>query len=70
MELAPPGAVDTVLAYCRFSLYNKVRANKADFYVHIATILLLWPFSQDYEHYVDFFESKGVGTINASPIGT
>jgi len=46
VELAPPGAVDTVLAYCRFSLYNK-----------------------DYEHYVDFFEARGVGTINASPIG-
>lgn len=46
VELSNDGMIDTVLSYCRFSLFNT-----------------------DLLSYSAFFESRGIGVINAAPVG-
>lgn len=117
VEMAPPGAVDTVLSYCRLTLFNKgsyrimpyvpprmLRREKlamlrliygsscgdvsgkiseperwkttrgingvAAEVCRSAKDPSLFPHSHaDFADHFDFFKSRGVGLINASPVG-
>ncbi len=64
--MSAPGTIDTVLLYGRSNLINQGKNLQSQDLVNVNDILNIG--FQDFLDDVDFFKSRGIGLINASPL--
>ncbi len=69
VELSPANSIDTVLTFCRYTLFNKGADFFASINVTFFVVIVLYVLLADFVYHANFFKDRGIGVINASPVG-